>query len=58
MLKVNVPGESSEDSIDMQQAPTSTNIDNESSESATNLTNLAVENIDDEDRNRSTSIVI
>ena len=37
---------------------TFTNIDNESSESATNLTNLAVENIDDEDRNRSTSIVI
>ena len=58
MLNVNVPGESSEHSIDMQQAATSTNIDDESCEPVTNLTNFAVENIDDEDRSRSTAIVI
>ena len=58
MLKVNVPGESSEDSVEMQQAATSSNIDNKSCEPATNLTNLAVENIDDEDHNRSTSVVV
>ena len=36
-LKVNVPGESSEDSIDMQQAATSSNIDNKSSVLSTSV---------------------
>ena len=51
VLEVNVPGESSKDSIDMQQAATSSNIDNKSSVPSTNVTDPALENIDDEDRN-------
>ena len=55
-LKVNVPGESSEDSIDVQQAANSSNIDNKSSVPSTDVTDPALENIDDEDRNRSTAL--
>ena len=37
VLEVNVPGESSEDSIDIQQAATSSNIDNKSSVPSTGV---------------------
>ena len=37
----------------MQQAATSSNIDNESSVPSTDVTDPALENINDEDRNRS-----
>ena len=47
VLEVNVPGESSKDSID---------IDNKSSVPSTNVTDPALENIDDEDRIRSTAL--
>ena len=56
VLEENVPGESSEDSIDMQQVATSSNIDNKSSLPSTNVTDPALENINDEDRNRSTAL--
>ena len=55
-MEVNVPGESSEDSINMQQATTSSNIDNESYVPSTNVTDPALENIDDQDYNRSTAL--
>ena len=50
VLEVNVPGELSEDSIDMQQAAASSNIDNESSVPSTGVTDPPLENIDDENR--------
>ena len=56
LLEVNVPGESCKDSIDMQQAATFSNIDNKGSVPSTDVTDPALENIDDEDRNRSTAL--
>ena len=56
VLEENVPGESSEDSIDMQQVATTSNIDNESSVPSTDVTDPDLENINDEDRNRSTAL--
>ena len=56
VLEVNVPGESSENSIDMQQAATSSNIDNKSSVPSTDVTDPALENINDKDSNRSTAL--
>ena len=40
----------------MQLAATSNNIDNESSVPSADVTNPALENIDDEDRNRPTAL--
>ena len=56
VLEVNVLRHSSEDSIDMQQVATSSNIDNESSVPSTGVTNPALEDIDDENRNRYTAL--
>ena len=56
VLEVNVSGESSEDSIDMQQAATSCNIDNENYVPSTNVTNPALESIDNDDHNPSTAL--
>ena len=58
VLEANVPGESSEDRIDMQQVAISSNIDNKSSVPSTDVTDPALENIIDEDRNRSTALPV
>ena len=41
----------------MQQAAISSNINNENSVPSTDVTDPALENIDDEDRNRSTALL-
>ena len=55
-LRENVSGESSEKCIETQLVATFSNIDNESSVLSTDVTDPALENIDDEDRNRSSAL--